>query len=126
MIEMIPAADHVAAFRIVGTLDAQDYDEIIPAVEEKLRGHERIGIFVDLEGLEDITGDAIQRDIKYGIDKLGELHRFGRAAVTTERRWIETATRLVDTLFPKVEARVFDFGEKEAALEWVSRIDEPA
>lgn len=126
MIEIVPAPDHVAAFRIAGTLEAQDYDEMIPRIEDRLKGHEKIGIFVDLEGLEDITGDAMQRDIKYGIDKLGELHRFGRAAVATDKQWIKAATQLADSLFPQIDARVFDLDEKDEAIEWVSRVDEKA
>lgn len=80
MIEIIPAPDHVAAFCISGTLKSDDYDEMIPHIEEKLGDHEEIGIFVDMEGFEDMTVEAMRRDVKYGIDKLDELHRFGRAA----------------------------------------------
>ena len=120
MIEIIPAPDHVAAFRISGTLEASDYDKMIPDIEEALKDHKEIGVFVDMEGFEDMTGEAIQRDVKYGIDKLGELRRFRRAAVTTDKQWIKAATEMATSLFPQIEARVFPIEEKEAALEWVS------
>lgn len=123
MIEIIPAPDHVAAFRIAGTLRAEDYDSMIPAIEEKLVHHEKIGIFVDMEDFEDMTGDAIRRDIKYGIDKIGELHRFGRAAIATDKQWIKAATEMADILFPQLEARVFAVDEKEEALTWASGVE---
>lgn len=124
MIEIIPAPDHVAAFRIAGTLNAQDYDLMIPRIEEKLRGHEEIGVFVDLEDFEDMTGDALKRDIGYGIDKIGELHRFNRAAITTDKQWVKAVTEMADALFPQIEARVFAPDEKDEALVWVARTDE--
>lgn len=123
MIEIIPSPDHVAAFRIYGTLRAEDYDRIIPQIEDKLRAHEEIGVFADMEGFDDMTAQAIRRDVKYGIDKLGELHRFRRAAIATDKQWMKTATELAGFLFPQIEARVFSTDEKDRALEWVSRFD---
>lgn len=122
MIEVIPAPDHVAAFRIGGTLKAKDYDEMIPQIEEKLRDHDEIGVFVDMEGFEDMTGEAMRRDVKYGIDKLGELHRFGRAAIATDKQWVKAATEMAASLFPQIEARVFQTNEKDEALAWVTGI----
>lgn len=120
MIEVVPAPDHVAAFRIHGTLEARDYDEMIPRIEEKLRGHDEIGVFIDMEGFDNMTGAAMRRDVKYGIDKLGELHRFGRAAIATDKQWIKLATELAAALFPQIEARVFATEDKGEALSWVS------
>lgn len=120
MIEVIPAPDHVAAFRINGTLNAEDYDEMIPQIEEKLSQHKEIGVFVDMEGFEDMTGEAIRRDVKYGVDKLGELHRFGRAAIATDKQWIKAATEFAAVLFPQIEAKVFSADEKDKALSWAS------
>lgn len=124
MIEIIPSPDHVAAFRISGTLKAEDYDRMIPQIEDKLQEHEEIGVFADMEGFEDMTGEAIRRDIKYGIDKLGELHRFRRAAIATDKQWMKTATEFAAVLFPQIEARVFSTDEKDQALAWVSQLDE--
>jgi hypothetical protein len=120
MIEVIPAPDHVAAFRISGTLKAEDYDEMIPQIEEKLSQHEEIGVFVGMEGFEDMTGEAIRRDVKYGVDKLGELHRFGRAAIATDKQWIRAATEFAAVLFPQIEAKVFSTEEEDKALSWAS------
>lgn len=120
MIEVIPAPDHVAAFRVDGTLTAADYDEMIPRIEKKLRDHERIGVFVDMERFEDMTGEALRRDIGYSVDKLGELHRFGRAAIATDKRWLKAVAEFGEALFPQVDLRVFPSDEKERALAWVS------
>lgn len=120
MIEIISAPDHVAAFRISGTVEAADYDKIIPDLEEALKDHKEIGVFVDMQDFEDMTGEAIRRDIKYGIDMIGEIRRFRRAAFITDKQWVKAVTDLVSSLFPQIEARVFPIDEKEAAMKWVS------
>lgn len=101
----------------------EDYDTIIPEIESKLQDHHRIGVYVDMEGLEDMTGEALRRDIKYGIDKLGELHRFGRAAITTDKQWAKAVTEMAGSLFPQIEARVFSVDEKDTALDWAAGVD---
>ena len=120
MIEIIPAADHVAAFRILGTLNAKDYDEMIPQIEEKLKTHDKIGVFVDMEGFADMTGEAMRRDVEYGIEKFGEFDRFGRAAIATDQQWIKAATEFATALFPQIEAKVFPTEKKDEALAWAS------
>jgi hypothetical protein len=122
VIEVISAPGNIAAFRVAGTVTAEDYDKIIPAIEEKLNEHEEIGILADLTDLEDMTGDALRRDLQYGLSKLGELHRFQRAAVVSEKQWIKAATEMTGALFPQIEARVFPADEKTQALEWVARV----
>ncbi|KKB11540.1 hypothetical protein VE25_12155 [Devosia geojensis] len=122
MIQVISAPEHVAAFHLAGTVTADDYDKIIPEVEEKLQNHEDIGILADLTGLEDMTGGALARDFQYGLGKLGEMHRFKRAAVISDKQWIKAATEIADKVFPQVEARVFQKDEKDQAMRWVSDI----
>lgn len=120
MIEVIDAPDHVAAFRIAGTVTAADYDQIIPEIEDTLAEHKQIGVLADLAAMEDMTGEALQRDLQYGMGKLGELHRFKRAAVISDKQWIKGATEMADKLFPQIDARVFSPDEKDEALRWVS------
>lgn len=122
MIEVISAPENVAAFRVAGTLTAEDYDKVIPVIEEKLSAHPEIGILADLTDLEDMTGDALRRDLQYGLSKLGELHPFQRAAVVSEKQWIKAATEMTGALFPQIEARVFPADEKTQALEWVADV----
>lgn len=122
MIEVISAPENVVAFRVAGTVTADDYDKVIPAIEEKLGGHQEIGVLTDLSDFEDMTGDALKRDLQYGLSKLGELYRFKRAAVISDKQWIKAVTDMAGTLFPQIEARVFPETEKSQAMNWVSNV----
>ncbi|MGK6316852.1 STAS/SEC14 domain-containing protein [Neorhizobium sp. DT-125] len=122
MIEIVSAPEHVAAFRVTGTVTADDYDKVIPTIEEKLSGYEDIAVLTDLTGFEDMTADALKRDLQYGLSKLGEFHRFKRAAVISDKQWIKAAMDMTGTLFPQIEARVFPEEEKAQAMDWVSNV----
>ncbi|MBA2777943.1 STAS/SEC14 domain-containing protein [Billgrantia kenyensis] len=120
MIETLPAPEYVAAFRISGTLHSADYDVLIPAIEAKLEHNEHIGVLADMAEFDHMTPAALWRDLVYAVSKLGEYHRFKRAAVIADKRWIENTTKLADKLFPTTEMRVFHHGELEEAMRWVA------
>lgn len=120
MIEILPAPEYVAAFRISGTLRREDYDALIPAIEAKLEYNEQIGVLADMTDFEHMTAGALLRDLAYAMSKLGEYHRFKRAAVIADKRWIENTTKLAGKLFPRIEMRVFHHGELEDAMRWVA------
>lgn len=120
MIEVLPAPEYVAAFRLSGTLRREDYDVLIPEIEAKLAHNEAIGVLADMTDFDHLTAGALQRDLSYAVSKFGEYSRFKRAAVIADKRWIETTTRVADKLVPQVEMRVFHRGELEEAMRWVS------
>lgn len=120
MIKTIPAPDHVAAFAISGTLTADDYGAMLPVIEQKLADHESIGVVADLTGFEDMTGDAMRQDLQYLVQKFGEIHRFKKSAVISDKKWIEAFVKIASSFVPQVDVRVFAPGDQDAAVEWAS------
>jgi hypothetical protein len=122
MIEFVSAPDHVFAVRLGGTLTSQDVDGSVREIEAKLQRHKRIGIFADLTGFEDVTGEALIMDFKYSFDKFGEWKRFPREAVVTDKKWIRALAALADPFVPQVEIKVFTPEERDEALAWASDV----
>lgn len=122
MIEVLSAPDHVVALHASGSLTAQDYDAVIAEVEAKLSRHDKIGLFVDMTGFEDITAEGMFRDLRYGLGKIGEWRRFPREAIVTEKQWVKALVKVVDPLLPQVELRTFAPAERDQALVWASAI----
>lgn len=121
MIEMIDnAPPGVVAFRVTGTLNGDDLDAVTGAVDAALARHERIGMYADLTGFSDLTAEALAKDLRYSLSKLGELNRFPRAAVVTDKQWIKAMTAMWSPLLPGVEARAFDPGQETEAIAWVA------
>lgn len=122
MIEAYPAPDHVAAFRIAGTLDGRDYDQVVATVRDKLSQHDRIGVLVDLTDFDDFTAEAAWKDVRYSLSLIGDLKRFPREAVISDKRWVHTLARIADPLVPHVEIKAFKSDQRDAALTWVSEL----
>lgn len=120
MIEILDAPDHVAAYRLSGTLTEEDYDRIIDDLETRLSRHDRVAIFADMADFHDITVRAGVKDVRYSLSKLGSLRRFPRSAVVSDKGWITMMARIASPLLPFAEIRAFAPGEREAALAWVS------
>lgn len=117
MIEFPPAPDHVFAVRVTGTLDADEYDTLVAALEAKLARHDRVGVYADLTGFDDITLRAGAKDLRYSFSKLFQLKRFPREAVVTDKEWIRSLARMADPILP-VEIKAFDPAGRETALAW--------
>lgn len=122
MIQTLPAPSNVAAFHATGVLTGADYDRCLAEIESHLRQHARIGLLVDITGMERIEAEALGKDLRYAIEKLGEYGRFARSAVVSDRDWVDKAAGAADRLLPDSEVRTFEPGERAAALSWVSEL----
>jgi hypothetical protein len=120
MIELLDAPDHVLALRLSGRLSGADMDQLKDRIEAKLAQHERIGIVADLTPLDGVTLEALAKDIRYNIAKLGEWKRFPREAVITQSPWMRAAMKAIDPLAPQVEVRSFEPAERDMAVAWAS------
>ncbi|MFN3325437.1 MAG: STAS/SEC14 domain-containing protein [Bryobacteraceae bacterium] len=120
MIEVLPAPNHVAAFRAHGLVTGDDFQKVIDETEAKLKTNERIGVYSDVMDFTDATGEAIAKRVQYGLSKLGDINRFARMAVITNKNWIRAVADWSAKLLPKSQIRVFDESERQSAMEWVA------
>lgn len=118
MIEFIPAPAHVAAFRFAGKLTGADYDRCIAEMETRLAAFPRIGIFCDLTAMTGISVEALAKDLRYALDKLGEYERFARGAMISDRDWLDRVSEFGGRLFPRTEIRAFEPGQQAEAIAW--------
>ncbi|MGN6224127.1 STAS/SEC14 domain-containing protein [Pseudoxanthomonas sp.] len=122
MIESIPAPPHVAAFRFSGQLSGEDYDRCIATLEAHLAEYRRIGVFTDLRDMTGLSAEALAKDLRYAVQKLGEYSRFARAAVVTDKQWLGRISELAGHLLPATEVRAFEPAEAGQALAWAAEV----
>jgi hypothetical protein len=123
MIEILPAPDHVLALRMARTITGEDFDRMVRDVEAKLQRHQKIGVYVDMVDMEDMTAEALAKDLRYDIAKIGEMHRFPREAVVTDKQWVRAFAKVADALVPQVELHTFAPGERDQAMAWASQVN---
>ena len=127
MIDIIQTpASHVAAFRARGKIEDEDIQRAKTALERAMQEHEQVALLIELDEWEGISAEALRDDLGYWFDQLGSLDRFGRAAVVTDRKWVDMGARLEDKLLPGVEVRAFPTERRDEARAWVAEPPAPA
>lgn len=109
----------VVAIRAVGIITAQDYkDTLIPLVEEKMKGHDKLKcLFVLDDDYSTYSGSAAWEDTKFDIRLLRD---FTRVAVVTDVEWMARAFRLFAPLMP-FDFKLFSVAELDEAKSWIKR-----
>lgn len=120
MLELLDGPDHIGAYRLSGTLTAEDFGVLVTDLEARLSRHRKLGLVVDVTSLDDITLRALLKDLRYGLRKVFEWHRFPREAVITDRDWLRKLVKLAGLLVPFVRVRTFLPDELTAAFAWVA------
>ena len=120
MIEILDAPANVVALKATGTLSESDYDAAIAEIESRLSNYRKIGMLADMTGFTDVTPGAMARDVRYSLSKLGELNRFPRCAVVSDKLWVKAMAAMWSPLLPGVEIRAFEPTEAAAAMTWVA------
>ena len=123
MLTILPAPDHVAAYRLMQTLTGEDVDAIMADIGTKLARHEKVGLLVDLTDFTDMTLTAAWKDARYSIGKLWELKRVPKEAVITNKGWLAGFIDLLDPAIPFVKVRAFKPEDFEKALAWAGDIE---
>ena len=115
-------ADHVVGVRVDGKVLSTDIERTMKALDDKLRAHQRVSIYTEIDSLSGITPEAILKDVRYGVEQLKNLGRFYRAAVVTDIGWIRAAVGFEDLIVPKVEVKAFSKSDRDVAMAWVKKL----
>jgi hypothetical protein len=123
MLTILPAPDHVAAYRLSQTLTGDDIDAIMADIGARLARHEKLGVLADMTDFTDITLAAAWKDARYSLGKLWELKRFPKEAVITDKGWLAGFIGVLSPAIPFVTIRAFKPEDYEKALTWVGDIE---
>jgi hypothetical protein len=118
MIEIISdLPDNVVAFTAKGKVTAEDYEKIIiPAIEEKLKKHQKINLLYHLgEGCTGFEVEAMWDDTKIGVK---HCKSWDKIAVVTNINWIRWASRFFSFTMPG-HMKVFTNDQLDQARQWV-------
>ena len=125
MIELLESPKHLVAFKASGTLTAEDIDKAYKATDEALKSNERVSFFGEVDDSMGFTIEGALKDLWNGIGQLGNLSKYYRAAVVTDKGWLATMARVEGLVFSSIDVRVFDPSERDKAFAWASEKPEP-
>jgi SpoIIAA-like len=118
MLEIIPnMPENVLAVNAKGKVTGEDYDRVlIPAVEDKLKGHKKVRVLYQLgPDFSGFTAEAMWDDAKVGIR---HITVFEKIAVVSDVDWIAAAVKIFAFVIP-CPVKVFNNEELPKAKAWV-------
>ena len=105
----------LVALRISGNVDKNDYNVMLPVLEEKIKQHGKIRVYAEVQDVEAYSLRALYEDIKFDIKHAAH---FSRAAIVGDRAWIDWLTVMAQP-FTTANVKYFDFSQRDAAWEWI-------
>lgn len=116
MIEVIPTeTGNVIGLIVDGKIETNDVDRVSTLIDERLKTHEKLRVYVELKHLGGISLEALLEDLKLA---LRHLQHFEKKAVVCEPTWFTQLGVASARLFPQIEVKCFSWSEQEQAREW--------
>ena len=100
-----------------GTLEKNDYDALLPVVEQKIRQFGKIRLYFEMSNFTGWKPEAFLQDLKFDIKHVKD---FEKVAMVGDKKWQELMTGLMKP-FTSAAIRFFPLDEKETAKEWVEQ-----
>ena len=112
----------LVAFRISGNVDKNDYDVMLPLLEEKIRQHGKIRVYAEVQDVEAYSLRALYDEVKFDVKHAAN---FSKAAIVGDGEWLDWLTTMARP-FTTAEVKYFNFSQRDAAWAWVHEETPPA
>ncbi|UTW13132.1 STAS/SEC14 domain-containing protein [Marinobacterium rhizophilum] len=106
---------------LVGKLNSAEMAIALDELIEKTREFSRGQMLYRIHDFDLPTFGAIAVELSRLPALFGLVRRFGRAAVLSDKKWIQRLSELEGHLFPGLEIKAFDVDEVAAAEAWLAR-----
>jgi hypothetical protein len=98
-----------------GTLDKNDYDTLLPIVENKILKYGKVRWYFEMDHFDGWKLDAFWKDIKFDVRHFKD---FEKVAMVGDKRWQEWMVRSIKPFIP-AEIKYFNLSEKDLAEQWI-------
>jgi len=121
MFELLPeSTDTCIGFKISGEVTAEDYDALLPKLDEAIAAHGEINLLV-LMGDFDFKGfDAAKADFRFGTHQYRQV---GKAAFVSDKKWMERMVKIMDPFTRRTKEKNFEPHRLNEAWAWILEED---
>ncbi|HYJ90980.1 MAG TPA: STAS/SEC14 domain-containing protein [Pyrinomonadaceae bacterium] len=125
MIEILESPKHLVAMKISGKITAEDIEKAYKASAEALKESERVSFFAEVTDSLAFTAEGLLKDLTEAVKHLGDMSKYYRAAIVTDKGWLGALVRVEGLVFSSIDLRVFEPAERNKAFAWASETPEP-
>ncbi|TPE45158.1 SpoIIAA family protein [Pontibacter mangrovi] len=108
--------DSLVALRISGSVDRNDYDVMLPLLQERIKQHGKIRVYAEVQDVEDYSLKALWEDIKFDVKHATD---FSKVALVGDKKWVDWLTVMAKP-FTSAEVKYFDFSQQPQAWAWIN------
>jgi hypothetical protein len=121
MFEILPeSTDTCIGFKISGKVTAEDYDTMLPKVDEAIAAYGKINLLVLMGDFEFEGFDAAKADFRFGTHQYRQVEK---AAFVSDKKWMEWTVKIMDPFTRRTKEKNFEPDQLEEAWAWVLRED---
>ena len=100
-----------------GRITKEDYEQLLPELEQMLEKHGSLRFFIKIEDLAGFEMGALVEDLKFDYK---HKNQYGRTAIVGDKKWEELATKIFKVFFDS-EMKFFYKEQGDDAWSWVNR-----
>jgi hypothetical protein len=115
--------DGAVALRVSGKLLHEDYEGLVPKLEEIIEEYGAIRCLIDMTELDGIELRAVWDELRFDLKHAADV---SRCAVVGERSWERWATAAARPIFRKADVRFFERADFEQAATWIKEGSPPS
>lgn len=119
MLRIVEDSAHVIMAEASGHISDEDIAAAIEAMDHSLAAGGELHKFAEVKNLSGVDPSGLVHGLLNGAHLLNHLRRFGRVGIVSEQRWVRVLSRVESALLPGISYRVYEPGQREAALDWV-------
>jgi hypothetical protein len=121
MMEILPqSTESCIGFKVSGKVTAEDYDVLLPKLDEAISAQGKINLLVvmgDFEGYKDL--DAMKDDFKFGTQQYRQVEK---AAFVVDKKWQQWMVKIIDPFTRRTKERYFELDQLDDAWQWIKEV----
>ncbi len=110
------STDTCIGFKISGEVTVEDYDNMLPKLDEAIAAHGKINLLVLIEDFDFKGLDAAKADFKFGTHQYRQVEK---AAFVSDKKWLERSIKIMDPFTRRTEEKNFTPDQLKEAWAWV-------
>ncbi len=106
---------NLVAVKATNTLSGDDYDKLIPILDETLVQFDKLNLYFEMEDFSGWNLKSFWQDAKFDVQHASD---FQAIAMIGEKKWQDWMTTFMKP-FTSAEIKYFDLNNKTEAMNWV-------
>ena len=118
MFEILPErTENCIGFKVSGKLSSEDYDSLLPKLDEAIAAHGKINLLMVMGDFEGWAGlDAAKADFELGTHQYRQVEK---AAFVGDKKWQKWMVKVMDPFTRRTDERFFGPEELDDAWRWI-------